>query len=77
MERNYKAFDYSKYLKTKYIYGIIDVEKEIEVVGKNELNQIFILSNKVKNNIEKNLEEILGGNSEIVKRNITSEILRR
>ncbi|MCI8397351.1 MAG: DUF4131 domain-containing protein [Clostridia bacterium] len=66
---NYKAFDYANYLKTKNIYGTVKTEKIIQTdeVG---LNWFKIQSNKLKNKIEFNLDEILGENSELVKRNI-------
>ena len=66
---NYKAFDYSKYLKTKKIYGIVTSNTQIKISKKTYLNQIYIISNKVKSNIEKKLDEILGENSGIAKRN--------
>lgn len=72
---NYKAFDYSEYLKTKGIFGLVNVEGKIQVSNKTFLNPIFIFSNNLKNKIESNLDKILGEYSEITKRNITSEIL--
>lgn len=48
--RNYKGFDYSKYLKTKKIYGIIGIEK-IDVINKVELNHFFIIVNDLRKNI--------------------------
>lgn len=71
---NYKAFNYREYLKTKYIFGIVKIENNLKISEKNYLNPILIYSNNLKNKIENNLEEILGKNAEITKRNITSEI---
>ena len=71
---NYKAFDYKKYLKTKKIYGIVISEDKIEISNKEYLNPILIFSNKIKNEIENRLENILGEEAELVKRNIDSEI---
>lgn len=42
---------------------------------KTYLNSLLVFSNNLKDKIESNLEEILGENAEITKRNITSEIL--
>lgn len=52
-ERNKKGFDYSKYLKTKNIYGRIDVSK-IEVKSKNTVNLIMRLANDIRNKIKQN-----------------------
>ena len=64
---NYKAFDYSEYLKSKNVYGNIILENDLEVSQSNYLNPIFIISNQIKNLITKNLEKTLGENSKIVK----------
>ena len=58
--RNYKGFDYSKYLKTKKIYGIIGIEK-IDVINKAETTKILdkVLECEVPNNIYEELKNIL------------------
>lgn len=71
---NYKAFDYREYLKTKYIYGSVNLEDGLKVSEKTYLNLLLIFSNNLKNKIESNLEEILGENANIAKRYTTSEI---
>ena len=45
--RNYKGFDYSEYLKTLKIYGIIEV-KESNLLKENDLNFILININNLK-----------------------------
>lgn len=56
--RNYKGFDYSKYLKTLKIYGTIKIE-EANILKEKELNFILININNLKqkmiNNANKNL----------------------
>ena len=68
---NYKAFNYSEYLKTKYIYGNVSLDKDLKILKSNNLNSVYIFSNMIKNNIKKNLEKSIGKNSEIIKRNFT------
>lgn len=65
---NYKAFDYANYLKTKNIYGTVKTEKitQTDEIG---LNWLSIQTNKLKNKIETNLNDLLGEKSELVKRN--------
>lgn len=67
---NYKAFDYENYLKTKNIYGTVKTEKIIQT-NETALKWFNIQTNKLKNKIETNLNELLGKNSELVKRNTT------
>lgn len=69
---NYKAFDYANYLKTKNIYGTVKTEKitQTDEIG---LNWFSIQTNKLKNKIETNLDELIGENSELVKRNTIRE----
>ena len=50
-QRNENGFDYSKYLKTLKIYGVLKAEK-IKILGKNKVNIIFLLSHKIKNDIK-------------------------
>ena len=45
--RNYKGFDYSKYLKTLKIYGIIKI-KEVNLLKENDLNFVLISINNLK-----------------------------
>ena len=45
--RNYKGFDYSQYLKTLKIYGIIKIE-EANLLKENDLNFVLISINNLK-----------------------------
>lgn len=71
---NYKAFDYREYLKTKNVYGILNV-KNISTLKKNNLDFISMKVNEIRTNIKENLQEILGKESEVTKRNTATEIL--
>ena len=57
-QRNYKGFNYKKYLQTQAIYGSIKV-KEISIISKNNLNNLLTLSNQVRNKIIENTKKIL------------------
>lgn len=72
---NYKAFDYKNYLKTKNIYGSVNIDEDIKVLSGTNLNSIFIISNNLRNKIEQNLDEILGEEAKITKRDSSSGIL--
>ena len=43
VQRNYKGFNYSMYLKSEGIYGTIRIDKEIKVLRKNNLNYLNLL----------------------------------
>ncbi len=58
ISRNYKGFDYSKYLKSKNIYGIIKASR-IDVVEKHYINVVFELINKFRNIIIGNLQKVI------------------
>lgn len=58
MQRNYKGFNYSQYLKQLKIYGTIRCEK-IKIVNKNQGNKILQISNKISNQIIYNTKKIL------------------
>lgn len=59
-QRNYNGFDYKQFLKTKKIYGSINVDK-IRVIDKKCVNSVLMLSNKslvcIQNNIKKTFPE--------------------
>ena len=59
--RNYKGFDYSQYLKSKKIYGIISTSK-IQSVEKEAYNKALIYINRVASKIEKKANIILEKN---------------
>ena len=56
-QRNENGFDYSKYLKTLKIYGVLKVKK-VKVLEKNKINMFFLLSHKVRNNIKEKIFNI-------------------
>ena len=62
--RNYKGFDYKKYLKTQKIYGTIKVSK-INIIDKKCANKLMQISNsvflKIKYNIEKTYSKNISG----------------
>lgn len=56
--RNYRGFDYSKYLKTKEIYGTIN-KTSIKILNKKELMPLLIYSNSIRNSIIEKANSIL------------------
>lgn len=68
---NYKLFDYKEYLKEKNVYGIVKADK-VQVIEKDNLNNIFILLNNLREKIKINLKEIIGEEA-----NVTIGILLR
>ena len=70
---NYKAFDYRNYLKSKNIYGILNVEK-IDLLKKDNLNFFVTYINNIRTKIKTNMQEILGENANVAIRNSSSEI---
>jgi predicted membrane metal-binding protein len=45
------GFDYKQYLKTKGIYGIVQVSEKAEVLKKKQANTVLMYANKAKNSI--------------------------
>lgn len=58
IQRNYKGFDYSNYLKQLKVYGTIKASK-IEKTAEKQTNIVFQISNKICNKIINNTQEIL------------------
>ena len=58
IQRNYKGFDYSKYLKSKGIYGTVKVNEDIKVLKQNNLDFISIISYKLRNKIISNSNKL-------------------
>lgn len=58
IQRNYKGFDYSNYLKQMKIYGTIKCSK-IEKISNKQTNWIFQTSNKIFTKIINNTQKIL------------------
>lgn len=72
--KNYKAFDYANYLKTKNIYGNVIMEGKYETSQKRYLNPILLVSHDCKEKIQNHLDKMLGEEAKIAKRNFASEI---
>lgn len=60
-QRNYGGFNYRQYLKTKRIYGIVELNK-IENIQKEKYNKFLILINSLNNKIVVNANKILKEN---------------
>ena len=58
MARNYKGFDYCKYLKTLKIYGTVKANK-IKIIEKNTNNSLFFISNTMFLESKQQLEQTL------------------
>ena len=58
IQRNYKGFDYSQYLKQLKIYGTIKCSK-IEKIKENKSNKFFKMSNKILEKIKVNTKKVL------------------
>ncbi len=56
--RNYKGFNYKKYLQTNKIYGTIKTSS-VKLVSKNNINTILEINNKIRNKIIKQIQNIL------------------
>lgn len=64
--RNYKGFDYKKYLKTKKIYGNITSEENIKILSHNNQNILNKIINSVSKNIKNKIYSLLpAGTKEI------------
>lgn len=57
-QRNYKGFDYSMYLRTMNIYGTLKVNNKLKVIKENNLNFILLSSNKLRNGIINNVNNM-------------------
>jgi len=58
IQRNYKGFDYSSYLKQLNIYGTIECDK-LQLIERKQANKIFQISNTVLNRIIISTKQIL------------------
>lgn len=58
IQKNYKGFDYSEYLKQLKIYGTIRCEK-VQNLSKKQANKMFQISNQISNKIISNTKKIL------------------
>lgn len=60
--RNFKGFDYSNYLKSKGIYGTINIKK-INIVEKSKINIISKTINNIRNSIINNSNKLIVDNN--------------
>ena len=58
-KRNYKGYDYMKYLKTKKICGSLMVDGEVKLVKTKKINPIFTIINKLSLIFKQNLKKLL------------------
>ena len=58
VQRNYKGFDYSQYLKQLKVYGTMKA-RNVEVIQKNQVNKMFQITNNLSNKIIENTNKIL------------------
>lgn len=56
--RNYKGFDYKQYLKSKKIYGTVEVKK-VKIIKSDVAGNIDKLLNSIQNSIKNNMNKIL------------------
>ena len=64
IQRNYKGFDYSKYLKQIGIYGTVKCDK-VELLEKNKGNIVVEASNSISKRIVANVKTLLKDDSSI------------
>lgn len=62
VQRNYKGFDYSQYLKQIKVYGTVKCEKARKI-DENQGNKIFKISNNLRKNITEESKKILDNNT--------------
>lgn len=65
VQRNYKGFDYSEYLKQFKIYGTVKITN-FETLEKNKANKLFKISNKVSEQIIDGTKKILDKESSAI-----------
>ena len=58
-KRNYKGYDYMKYLKTKKICGSLIVDGEVKLIKTKNINPIFTIINKLSLIFKQNLKKLL------------------
>ena len=58
-QRNYGGFDYKEYLKTKKIYGTVELESNFKCIKQNNINFVFYNINKLSKQIQSNIKNIL------------------
>lgn len=63
VQRNYKGFDYSMYLKSEGIYGTIKVDSNVTILKSNNLNFVSICSNTLRDKIIENTNKLFPENT--------------
>lgn len=58
-KRNYKGYDYMKYLKTKKICGSLMVDGRVKLIKTKNINLIFAIINKLSLIFKQNLKKLL------------------
>ena len=58
-QRNYGGFDYREYLKTKQIYGKVEVKTGLKCIKQNNVNFVFENINNLSKKIQSNIQNIL------------------
>ncbi len=58
VQRNYKGFDYSKYLRQLKVYGTIKCSK-VNILKENNFNSIFKISNNISSKVISNTNKVL------------------
>ena len=58
-KRNYKGYDYMKYLKTKKICSSLMVDGEVKLIKTKKINPIFTIINKLSLIFKQNLKKLL------------------
>lgn len=61
--RNYEGYDYKKYLKTKGIYGTVEIDEDIKITKKYNANLLFIIVNNLADKLKKNVYKLLPENT--------------
>ena len=58
IQRNYMGFSYKEYLKTKGIYGTVNINR-YEIISRKNINQILMNINTIGIKIKKNINQIM------------------
>ncbi len=59
IQRNYMGFDYSKYLKSKKIYGTLKLKDDIEIIKESNVNILEKIANGLRYKIINNFKNVL------------------
>lgn len=60
IQRNYKGYDYSQYLKTQNIYGVCKTDNtNVKLIKENSLSVVNMWINNLRNKVKNNLKQLL------------------